>query len=393
MNAALVTDHPRRNPSVATWCLLGVTGGTYAASLFLPLSYEEAVQFGTAAGRPHLLGLLASLFLHVNGLHFLFNASMLWLFGRDVEEAMGSAAFFAAYLIIGVAAQLAQVGAIHLLFMSEAGVPILGASGAVSGVMGAFAGWFPRARIVFSWGDGSTAPRFGFYAAWIWGIWMTAQVGWMIWNAWGYPVRMGVWGHFAGFVMGLAAAAMSSGLRSRERQIAPEDSAAGTLSRSPRRRVRSVPASEAEALFLQAERLQSRGDVAAARQAMQQALAHALKRRAPSEAWAAYRWLADRGGKGEIPPERRLELAGLLENTGLPEEAMDVLQRLLPDAPPEVAASALLAVARIFAGPMNDPARAEEALRMIDSHYSQTRAALLTVMERQRLNSALKADN
>jgi hypothetical protein len=124
------------------------------------------------------------------------------------------------------------------------------------------------------------------------------------------------------------------------------------------------------------------------------ALQTLLKRRQPEAAYEAYRRLAETGKLATVPPERRLEVALLLENTGHPGRAVEVLEALVKDSTTEeITASALLAAARIFAGPMADPRRAEEALRVIDNRYSRTRAALLASAERRRLKSATDEDN
>jgi membrane associated rhomboid family serine protease len=86
--------------------------------------------------------LITSMFLHGGWLHLLGNLWFLWVFGNNVEDAMGHARFGVFYLLCGLAAALAQV-------VVEPGslIPMVGASGAISGVMGAYAVLYPRVRI------------------------------------------------------------------------------------------------------------------------------------------------------------------------------------------------------------------------------------------------------
>ncbi len=86
--------------------------------------------------------LVSSMFLHGGWLHLISNLWFLWVFGNNVEDSMGHLRFVAFYLICGVAAVLAQVVA-----MPGALVPTVGASGAISGVMGAYLLYYPRVRI------------------------------------------------------------------------------------------------------------------------------------------------------------------------------------------------------------------------------------------------------
>ncbi|MHB1298576.1 MAG: rhomboid family intramembrane serine protease [Gemmatimonadaceae bacterium] len=83
-----------------------------------------------------------SMFLHGSWAHLLGNALFLWVFGNNIEDVMGGARFLAFYLICGVAA-----AAVHVLVDPSSPVPTVGASGAISGVMGAYLLLYPRVRV------------------------------------------------------------------------------------------------------------------------------------------------------------------------------------------------------------------------------------------------------
>ena len=86
--------------------------------------------------------LVTSMFMHGGWLHLLGNCWFLWVFGNNVEDAMGHLRFLAFYLVAGIAAAAAQIGA-----EPASAVPMVGASGAISGVMGAYVILYPRVRI------------------------------------------------------------------------------------------------------------------------------------------------------------------------------------------------------------------------------------------------------
>jgi membrane associated rhomboid family serine protease len=89
------------------------------------------------------LAIFTSMFLHVNLVHLAGNLIYLWIFGNNIEDRIGRVGFVVFYLFGGVAAALAQV-----LIDPESTIPMVGASGAISAVLGAYLVMFPRARIL-----------------------------------------------------------------------------------------------------------------------------------------------------------------------------------------------------------------------------------------------------
>jgi membrane associated rhomboid family serine protease len=85
---------------------------------------------------------LLSLFLHGSWMHILGNALFLWIFGRAIEDVMGPVRFLSFYLLCGLVASAAQI-----MVNPSSPVPTVGASGAISGVMGAYLMLFPRVRV------------------------------------------------------------------------------------------------------------------------------------------------------------------------------------------------------------------------------------------------------
>jgi membrane associated rhomboid family serine protease len=94
-----------------------------------------------------LVPFFTSLFVHVNFLHLAGNMLYLWIFGDNIEGILGHARFLMFYLLCGILATLCQI-----VLNFRANLPIIGASGAISGILGAYLLRYPRAKIqVFIW--------------------------------------------------------------------------------------------------------------------------------------------------------------------------------------------------------------------------------------------------
>jgi membrane associated rhomboid family serine protease len=147
---------------------------------------------------PPYLSLVTSMFLHGGFMHLIGNMLYLWIFGNNIEEAMGRVRFLLFYLLTGLAAAYAQ-----LLVNPNSVVPLIGASGAISGVLGAYILLYPRARVLTL----ILLPlfiRLMYIPAWVvLGIWFLLQV----WNGSlsGQESGGGVafWAHIGGFVAGV----------------------------------------------------------------------------------------------------------------------------------------------------------------------------------------------
>jgi len=153
------------------------------------------------------LPLLTSMFLHSGLAHIIGNMLFLWIFGDNVEDYFGHVAYLFFYLVCGLGS-----GLLHVLFNLSSSVPALGASGAISGVMGAYLLLFPGERIL--------TLVFIFLipipAVIILGYWFLLQFLSGI-NALGSGATGGVawWAHVGGFLLGMLLTAMVSGKRGR----------------------------------------------------------------------------------------------------------------------------------------------------------------------------------
>ncbi len=148
--------------------------------------------------RINVLTPITSMFLHGGWSHIIGNMLFLWVFGNNIEDSMGSVRFLAFYLICGLAAAAA-----HVLVAASSPVPTVGASGAISGIMGAYLILYPRVRVRMF------IPPFFIirFRAWlvlIWWIFIQVLSGLPELSTMRPEVSSGVafWAHIGGFVTG-----------------------------------------------------------------------------------------------------------------------------------------------------------------------------------------------
>ena len=137
------------------------------------------------------------MFMHGGFWHLAGNMLFLWIFGNNIEEAMGHTRFFIFYVACGIVAAISQV-----LPNPGSVVPIVGASGAISGVLGAYMLLFPRARVLLGLPLGFVNVEFGrFPAIWVLATWFGMQI------VMGFATSQGgiaFGAHIAGFIAGCA---------------------------------------------------------------------------------------------------------------------------------------------------------------------------------------------
>ncbi|HEV8199498.1 MAG TPA: rhomboid family intramembrane serine protease [Candidatus Polarisedimenticolia bacterium] len=150
-------DNPTRLVPYITIALLLLNLAVFVRLLLLPPEAQQTWVLRLAIipydlthlplGRPdrwplHLLPLLTAMFVHAGWLHLIGNLLYLWIFGNNVEDVMGHGRFVVFYGLCGLLAASVQVAA-----RPESRVPMIGASGAIAGVLGAYLVLFPTARV------------------------------------------------------------------------------------------------------------------------------------------------------------------------------------------------------------------------------------------------------
>jgi membrane associated rhomboid family serine protease len=196
---------PSRTTPVVTVTIILINAAVflYEASLVEPALQRFVFAYGLVPALFDPVNVLTSMFLHGGWLHFLGNMLYLWIFGDNVEDRLGHGRFFVFYLLCGIAAALAQV------WMSPLSrIPMVGASGAIAGVMGAYFVLFPHSRVL------TLVPIFFFIelveipAIFFLGIWFVMQflsgVGSIGVETSQDVGGVAFWAHVAGFAAGLA---------------------------------------------------------------------------------------------------------------------------------------------------------------------------------------------
>jgi membrane associated rhomboid family serine protease len=179
-----------------------LAGGRYYRSLMatkfgvVPFEIMNVVDLNPkVVGGPYIT-LITSQFLHGGLLHLLGNMWFLWIFGNNIEDIVGHFRFIFFYLLGGVVAALLQV-----LVTADSTIPVIGASGAVSAVLGAYVLKFPRARVrtlmfIFIFVTIINVPAVAFL-----GIWFFLQV---LYSLLGPLSNVAWFAHIGGFIFGLA---------------------------------------------------------------------------------------------------------------------------------------------------------------------------------------------
>jgi len=197
----------RRRVPLVTICLIAINALVFLYQLLLPAGALDAfiLQAGlvpaATANQPTLAtvgDVLTSMFMHGGWSHILGNMLYLWIFGDNIEEGLGRVRYLLFYLLAGGAAALLQV-----LSRPGSNVPMIGASGAIAGVLGAYMVFYPRMRV-------RTLLTLGFWirfvqlpALVVLGYWFLLQLlnGFTAIGTVGGGVAW--WAHIGGFLFGL----------------------------------------------------------------------------------------------------------------------------------------------------------------------------------------------
>ncbi|MBU6299565.1 MAG: rhomboid family intramembrane serine protease [Alphaproteobacteria bacterium] len=205
-------DNPTRLTPVVNWALIlacvavyvweaqlgsGV-GAVYARYGFTPKwLMSPPLSPADETGWSALTNIFTSMFLHGGILHLGGNMLYLWIFGNNIEDAMGHSRYTLFYFLSGIAA------ALTMAFMDPSSTtPMIGASGAISGVLGAYMLLYPRALVTVIVPLGIIFYPFRIRAVWVVGIWFAMQ---LFSAALSNPDSPGVawWAHVGGFAAGL----------------------------------------------------------------------------------------------------------------------------------------------------------------------------------------------
>lgn len=163
-----------------------------------PYELMHGIGFKKGFYLPIVVTIITSMFLHGGLFHLISNMLYLWIFGNNVEDSMGHLRFIFFYLICGALAVFA-----HAVISHESMLPMIGASGAISGVLGAYLILFPRAKVL-------TLLPLGFYiqivkvpALFVLGFWIVVQVVNGALSIGGSGGGVAWFAHIGGFLVGI----------------------------------------------------------------------------------------------------------------------------------------------------------------------------------------------
>ncbi|MDI6819735.1 MAG: rhomboid family intramembrane serine protease [Candidatus Hodarchaeaceae archaeon] len=200
----LKDENPTEIKPVLTVFLISVNVAIFAASL-LSGSFAQIIEEYGMVPRDvfkveRLYTLFTSMFLHGGFLHIIGNMWYLWIFGDNIEDACGRLRFLLLYFTSGLAASLA-----HAFHDPSSGIPTIGASGAISGVLGAYLVLYPKTKVytllmAFYVFHLVRIPAIVFLGFWFVLQILSASISWIA----GTPTSVAYWAHIGGFIAGAA---------------------------------------------------------------------------------------------------------------------------------------------------------------------------------------------
>tara|TARA_Y100000590_G_scaffold293449_1_gene330528 strand:- start:693 stop:1346 length:654 start_codon:yes stop_codon:yes gene_type:complete len=140
-------DNPRVLIPFVTYSILGINIFVFLSQLFIfssdpDLGRAFVYTFGFIPDKFNIINIFTSMFLHGGFGHLLSNMWFLWLFGDNVESVLGHLKYFLFYLVCGIGAAIGQ-----FLISPSSNIPMIGASGAIAGILGAYMIKFPKAKV------------------------------------------------------------------------------------------------------------------------------------------------------------------------------------------------------------------------------------------------------
>ena len=205
-------DNPTDNPTYITWvliaacCTIFILHYSASPNITQQITYSFGLIPAVLNDFSHLPAniqrvsaeatVITSMFLHGGFMHLAGNMLYLWIFGNNIEDCMGHVKFVVFYLLCGIAAAYAQV-----LFNPDSTIPMVGASGAISGVLGAYLMVYPKAHVLVLIPLGFIMQTIRLPAVAVLSIWFAIQIFSSL-NA--EPGTPGVawYAHIGGFIAG-----------------------------------------------------------------------------------------------------------------------------------------------------------------------------------------------
>lgn len=374
-----------------------------------------------------LLGLIGSMFLHGGIMHVLGNMFFLWIFGRAVEDALGWPAYLGAYLLCGFAAALMQHIMTLIFSPASMGVPMLGASGAIAGVLGLFAPRFYRTPVRTFYvlpyaiplvligggilslifytvlGDYPTSIFLGIVLAlvgmyfwgrtWCWGIFKAPAAWWLAFYIIAFNVVPGLWGlrdaaggdgvahwaHIGGFGVGMLYAFLIGSPHEGRSEFGLEDAEKFYAEGDHQHAIKhaqdlvQTAAQEAPAHEVLGKSLAAQGKQEESLDYFKKAIVLYLRKGERIQAARAYLVASSYFPKFALSPAQQLAVGSIMESEGDYKNAVLALHKIFEtslDAPETE--MALLRCARIYLDHLGRPREALPLLTAFAKQYPQS---------------------
>ncbi len=379
-----------------TYLLIAVNAVVFIYMQFLTKDARELIwySYGFSPGLGEPLTLFTSMFLHAGWLHILGNMEFLWLFGRAIEERLNMVVCAALYFAGGAAGALLQ-GSLTPDYMTD--IPCIGASAAISAILGAYIMLYPWDEVsclYFSFSMRYVVP-ITLSAVWVLGSWFVFQFVYALWfSPQAAEASVAYWAHIGGFALGAVSAAiikyfaaLGGTLRQRSAAMALERASdlrrQGMTAEAEAKLRAAIAGSPNNALVLaELGRLELLKDNRSpARKLLRRSLKEALERKQPAKAIGAFYALK---AAGQRPPDNALRLTlgrrfiqlkkyghalGVMaepfrKQTSKSEVELEGLDKLLYE------------IADLFAGPLQDPTRAQAAFGVLQQLFPQSPRSL-----------------
>jgi membrane associated rhomboid family serine protease len=179
-------------------CTFGLVPGELLQTLPPGARFQVSARaWCVITGQPDWFTAISHMFMHGSWMHLIGNMWFMWIFGNNVEDSMGHARFVLFYLLCGLAA-----AALQMISNPTSGLPMVGASGAIGGVMGAYVLLYPRVRVHMLFWFGLYVTTFAVPAVWMLGYWFVVQLLGGLVSVGTRGGGTAFWAHVGGFVAG-----------------------------------------------------------------------------------------------------------------------------------------------------------------------------------------------
>lgn len=392
-------------PVPFTYLIVGANMVVFFSIHFFSVALREMAyyDYGFIADQVNLFSLISHTFIHVGWLHIGFNMYYFWLYGRAIEQRIGRPVFVLLYFSSAVAGAFAQA-ALTPEYLTD--VPAIGASGAVSGVLGAYMMLYPRDKVTcFYFASVRYMTTITISSIWVLGSWLVFQFVDALWFSVGAEENfVAYWAHIGGFIFGAGSAAiikysaeLAGMLRRRSITFALEECSdlihKGRAEEARAKLKAALEKQPDDPLILgELGRLELTDDNrSAARKLFRRSLKRALKQKSAAAAAAAYFGLV--AAKAEPPDNSRRLIVGRrfarLKKYG---HALGVMGGAFgPDAEIEGLDRLLYEIAELYAGPLNDTSRATAAFSLLMRLFPHSPRSLDAKYRLRRLRAVGRA--